>query len=90
MEGSRNEVAAQSEQCEEVIDFWCDTEAKTRTELTASSTVLNVEAKPMKPDFLTLQKLLQPQRDNVLCQERSESVGEPQCCSDYDRYGILV
>lgn len=26
----------------------------------------------------------------IFCREQSESVGEPKCCINYDRYGILL
>lgn len=73
-----------------MIAFWSRTEAESRTERTAPSTVLDVKKEPKAPDPCNLKEFLQAQKDDKLRRERSEWVGEFQFCFEYDRYGTLV
>lgn len=65
-------------------------EAETRTEHTAHSTVLGVEAEQVAPDLFTLKEPQRPQQEDEFQEDPAFSVVEPQSCFDYDQYGILV
>lgn len=88
--GSPSEDAAHRDHCEATIAFWGSTETETRTRQTTLSTVLDVDDEPETQDLFTQQKFLQPQREDRLCQERSDSVSDPHFCFDCAQYVILV
>lgn len=64
------------------------TEKKVRTKHTTPSTVSNVDGKPVLPDYFTLEKFLNAQNEDVLCQERVFSARDSQFCFSKDRYEI--
>lgn len=84
-EGSPNKNAAQYEHREAVSAFSDKTEVETWTEYNTSSSVLGVKKGLVTTDPLTMEELLQAQREDGLCTQRSASVGEPQPCFNYDQ-----
>lgn len=76
--------AAHLDHLEARIAFRGNTKAETRTKHTITSALPSVEIKPVAPDPLTLDELLQTQTRVELCRKHAELMGDPQSC--FDRY----